>query len=387
MVSESDDPTLAASGPALPSARIYFLLALILALMAGMFIDWAHGRFQLPAEQARVFATWTGLSLAANLAGFAFVPLAHRLRDRVPACRTGIAAWIVVYGGFALSQAVVMVGRSVLGNRWFPEVFTRDASVVAVLNGFMVTMLLFALAERSAAGERDSLDHKARLHRLSEELSHSRVQMVVDDDRIRAEVARMLHGELQTLLLLSWAELGEAMAARAEDRTAGESKLRQVEQWLGQANETLDSGLAGWLSSVEESSDLCAALRQLAASFAPVLSVSVEIDSRMREHRTALPPAAARAALLLVQEALLNALKHARAHEVRVVGESDPAGGFTLRVEDHGRGFGSSRAQRGLGFSVLGKELVAHGGAWKVESSPGRGTCLQVSVPAEGIQA
>ncbi|GEM_PF-4679105 len=355
--------------------------------MAGQFVDWAYGRFQPPAEEARIFATWAGLTLAANLTGFACVSGSRWLCDRFPALRSGAAAWITLYGVFGLSLAALMVGRSVAGHLWLPEIFHVKAATVAALNGFMITMLLFAVAERSAAGERDSLDHKARLLRLSEELTRSKAQMVAEDDRMRAEVARMLHGELQTLLLLSWAELGEGMAQRENDRSAYESKLRQVEQRLGRAAEVLDSGLAGWLGSVDDAGDLFVALEHLVASFAPVLHVRLDMDPRLKEIGTALPPSASRAAFRLVQEALLNALKHARAREVRIVGEPAPEGGIALTVTDDGRGFGAGRVRWGIGFSVLGKELEAHGGNWNVSSSHGRGTCLQVSLPMGRIGA
>lgn len=379
--------TFLAPGPAVPATRLYFLLAVAFALVAGQNVDWAYGRFQPPAEEARVFATWAGLSLVANFAGYGFVPLWQWLRDRVPTIRTGMAAWGAFYGLIGLSQAALMVGRSVGGHLWLPEIFNVRAAVVALLNGFVVNMIVFAVAERVAAWERDSLDHKARLQRLSEELTHSKTQLVAQDDRMRSEVARMLHGELQSLLLVSWAELGEATALREKDRAAYDRKRQNVEGRLDRAIEVLDSGLAGWHGSTDEAGSLFSALDDLVASFASVLHVRLELDPRLKEARASLSSKATRAALRLVQEALLNALKHARAREVRVVGELGPDGGLTLRVEDDGRGFGAGGVRRGLGFSILGKELEAHGGSWIVKSSPGRGTRLMVRLPAGGSGA
>ncbi|MNY68693.1 sensory histidine kinase UhpB [compost metagenome] len=72
---------------------------------------------------------------------------------------------------------------------------------------------------------------------------------------------------------------------------------------------------------------------------------------------------------------------------MRVSGEPAPDGGITLRVTDDGRGFGAGRMRGGIGFTVMGKELEAHGGTWSVSSSPGRGTRLQISLPAGGTGA
>lgn len=370
---------------AVPSARLFFLSALAIAVAAGQQVDWTYGRFQPPAEEARIVATWAGITLVANVLGFAAIPLWRWLCDRAPSLRTGPASWAAFYAVVGLSQVVLMVGRSVVGHFCLPEVFNLRAATSAVFNCLVINLAIFAMAERAAAAERDLLDHKARLQRLSDELMHSSARMVAQDDRMRSEVAHVLHGELQSLLLVSWAELGEAMAQREKDRAAYERKLRNIEARLERAAEVLDSGLAGWMNSVEGTGGLFTALDDLVASFAPVLHVRLELDPCLKE--TELSSQATRAALRLVQEALLNSLKHARAREVRVAGDPGPGGGIALRVEDDGRGFGVGRTRGGLGFSVLGEELEAHGGSWIVNSSPGRGTRLLVRLPAGGTGA
>jgi signal transduction histidine kinase len=78
------------------------------------------------------------------------------------------------------------------------------------------------------------------------------------------------------------------------------------------------------------------------------------------------------------QEVLSNVAKHAAASTVTVV-LSDDARGFTLRVEDDGQGFSTSRS--GLGLRFVRDRAEAIGGSCRVESEPGRGTSVQVWVP------
>jgi signal transduction histidine kinase len=81
------------------------------------------------------------------------------------------------------------------------------------------------------------------------------------------------------------------------------------------------------------------------------------------------------------QEALTNVAKHAAASTVTVV-LSEDAGGYTLRIEDDGRGFHTAACgQRGCGLRFMRERAEAVGGSYRVESTPGRGTNVQVRVP------
>jgi PAS domain S-box-containing protein len=86
----------------------------------------------------------------------------------------------------------------------------------------------------------------------------------------------------------------------------------------------------------------------------------------------------------IAQEALNNALKHARAQSVRIL--LDFQGGET-RVEicDDGCGFEPEGAERGGGLGLRGmrERVEGIGGTLRVESSPGKGTTIRVAVPNE----
>jgi signal transduction histidine kinase len=82
----------------------------------------------------------------------------------------------------------------------------------------------------------------------------------------------------------------------------------------------------------------------------------------------------------LVQEALTNVVKHARASRVRVaVRESD--GELLIEVQDDGAGFDWDGVEHGFGLAGMKERVVLVGGALSIESGE-RGTLVAARLPA-----
>jgi signal transduction histidine kinase len=84
----------------------------------------------------------------------------------------------------------------------------------------------------------------------------------------------------------------------------------------------------------------------------------------------------------VVQEALHNVAKHAQAKNVNIQMDRAEDGSVHLLVEDDGIGF-VQRSTRGQSFGLAGmrERIVGLGGAFKVRSSKGKGTRIEVAVP------
>jgi two-component system NarL family sensor kinase len=84
----------------------------------------------------------------------------------------------------------------------------------------------------------------------------------------------------------------------------------------------------------------------------------------------------------IAQEALSNAGRYARARYVNLTLAQRP-GSVLLTVEDDGVGFDTRRAADGR-YGLLGMNERAHalGGRFRIQSSPGQGTRVEVEVPA-----
>jgi two-component system, NarL family, sensor histidine kinase UhpB len=84
----------------------------------------------------------------------------------------------------------------------------------------------------------------------------------------------------------------------------------------------------------------------------------------------------------IIQESLTNVARHARASFVEVA-LSRADGHVRLRVSDNGRGFDLTTPRRPNSFGLVGLRERAHlvSGRIDVDTAPGRGTVIEVSIP------
>jgi signal transduction histidine kinase len=128
--------------------------------------------------------------------------------------------------------------------------------------------------------------------------------------------------------------------------------------------------------------DLVQRMRSVAFNLFEAEGVRVELNA---------PPSAAiqdvalaadrrRHLLLIFKEALSNISRHARASEVRIDVELAPSR-LSLSIRDTGIGFDPMQESRGHGLSSLRSRADALDAELVIESAPGRGTSITVSVP------
>jgi signal transduction histidine kinase len=84
----------------------------------------------------------------------------------------------------------------------------------------------------------------------------------------------------------------------------------------------------------------------------------------------------------VVQESLSNVTQHAQATEVRIAVARD-GNRLTLRVEDNGIGIGKQARRVGRGIAGMRERASAAGARFAIDSVPGAGTTLSVTVPLE----
>lgn len=83
----------------------------------------------------------------------------------------------------------------------------------------------------------------------------------------------------------------------------------------------------------------------------------------------------------VAQEALSNAARHSGAQRVDVRLARPAGGGVELELDDDGRGFAFEAAERGLGIAGMRERALLVGGELTIESRPGRGTNVRLTVP------
>ena len=85
----------------------------------------------------------------------------------------------------------------------------------------------------------------------------------------------------------------------------------------------------------------------------------------------------------VAQEALSNAARHSGAGRVEVRLRRTDGGDVILEVTDDGRGFAFDETQRGLGIGGMRERALLIGAELAIESRPGHGTTVRLTVPGE----
>ncbi|MES9823012.1 MAG: ATP-binding protein [Candidatus Thiodiazotropha endolucinida] len=96
-------------------------------------------------------------------------------------------------------------------------------------------------------------------------------------------------------------------------------------------------------------------------------------------------------ALRIVQEALANIRKHAKAHTIRVLLRCRSPGSYLILVEDDGVGFEGAVPQGNpgehIGLSIMEERARRVGGELSIESEPGEGTRVELVIRNEKNEA
>ena len=125
---------------------------------------------------------------------------------------------------------------------------------------------------------------------------------------------------------------------------------------------------------------LAAAVTKHAAAFQSREGITVHLDI---EGDGRLPAPCEEALYRIFQEALHNVVKHAKAKTVWValrIGAAETS----LSVRDDGAGFeadGQAAGARTMGLKSMRERVEELGGTFAIESTPGRGTTVQVMAP------
>jgi signal transduction histidine kinase len=89
----------------------------------------------------------------------------------------------------------------------------------------------------------------------------------------------------------------------------------------------------------------------------------------------------------VAQEGLTNVMRHGHATRVRVDLRRGADGELQLKVEDDGCGFDTRRHNRGLGLLGAQERAAALGGSLRIDSQPGNGTRVALTLPADAANA
>jgi signal transduction histidine kinase len=332
---------------------------------------------------------------------FVVLPLLARRRFAFGA---PAALWLVAAGISSIDGKVVpaleamfaggLIAAFLLGN--VPNAAQRRIGLALVLGGaaiivfndpkhvageYLVTPGLFgiawlagfALRERSA--EAESAEGRA-LSAESEREENARRAVFAE----RVRIARELHDVVAHHVSMMGVQAGAARVVIDRDPAKAKDALGAIETSSRQAVGELHR-LLGFLRQDGDADGLApqpgvGQLERLVASMSDTdLAVGITVEGESRP----LPPTVDVSAYRIVQEALTNTLKHARASHAEVHLRYWPDE-LEVEVVDDGRGTGNGAAHRdgGLGLIGMRERAALHGGRLVAETVPGGGFAVRV---------
>jgi PAS domain S-box-containing protein len=210
-----------------------------------------------------------------------------------------------------------------------------------------------------------------------------RTNSAIESERNR--VARDLHdGPVQGVSAASLSLEAALLMIGAGDVDRGVEVLAKVRKELADEADALRALMSGLRPPVLEERGLMPALREAATRFGIEHSVETDLAGTLPRPLSAdLETLAYR----VVQEALTNAAKHARANRVTISVEAT-ATSLRVEVEDDGRGFDSAMMREFLrqgrvGLAGMRERVELANGTFVIRSTPGRGTSIVATLPVD----
>jgi two-component system sensor histidine kinase UhpB len=210
--------------------------------------------------------------------------------------------------------------------------------------------------------------------------------MVEAEELQRRRIAGELHDRVGQNLSALNINLDIALGMLSEPSAQGrpELKLRLADSLalVDGTLQTIENLMAELRPPLLDEYGLAAALDLHVKEFSKRHGVRVEVRDPEELGRS-LRPEAAIALFRIAQESLVNVAKHAEATQVRIV-LAKQDNGAVLSITDDGRGFDvhdrlSHRTRWGV--TTMQERAAAVGGELNLESSPGAGTTVRVTVP------
>jgi PAS domain S-box-containing protein len=221
----------------------------------------------------------------------------------------------------------------------------------------------------------------------------ARGEAVREEERTR--IAREVHDELGSLLValkmdVSWldkrlSEQQQRAAAEAQRmREQMRGKCQNMSRLIERAVVNVGRIITDLRPSILDHQGLWGALQWQAQEFVQSAELQLRWCLEVEEHRV-LPEPMAMAVFRIFQEMLSNVGRHARARtlDVDIV---ERQGWLHLSVEDDGCGAPQQAFESAQAWGIMGmRERARHfGGFIEIDSQPGRGTRMRLSMPLPG---
>jgi signal transduction histidine kinase len=196
----------------------------------------------------------------------------------------------------------------------------------------------------------------------------------------RKSLSRELHDEVGQMLTALGIELANLQSVRISDQSAFSSRVDDAKRLNTEAMRVIRDLAMGLRPSMLDDLGLAPALEWQGREFSrhtgvpAVVTVDGTLDGLPETHRTCI--------YRVVQEALTNCAKHAKAKNVSV-SVNGRGNSVEAIIQDDGIGFNASSRAGGLGLLGIEERVQELDGTMRIISQPRKGATLQVHIPVK----
>ena len=247
--------------------------------------------------------------------------------------------------------------------------------------------LILALAPHAALAL-DNARMFAEIRATKEQLQGFSAKMLSALEQERSRIARELHDHAGQALLALRAELQVLKHYLPLGADQALSQIEHLDRIVLETSRDLRQLAHDLRPPLLSELGLIPALEQYVEDFASRQKIGVVFNVHAHAPELRLPEAIELVCYRVVQEALTNLARHARASQVNIRLKLSP-GWLQMNVVDNGIGFNPRNQTRISGFGLVGmrERVAAVGGEFKIWSRPGQGTRLTVRIPLNEINA
>lgn len=269
------------------------------------------------------------------------------------------------------------------------QLVERDHRMVRMFEGFryesvavVVAMFLCGLALAFAAGlhilrlEGQTMDHLKEVTDAKHELRSLSARLMEIQENERKRISRELHDAVGQVMAGIQFELHGLAVALADSPAPLRGRVDRVRGLVENAVAMVRNMALLLRPSMLDDLGLVAALNWQANEISRSTGVRIEITDALpaelpEEHKVCI--------FRVVQEALTNVCRHARASsvEISVAGRDREV---EVIIRDDGRGF-RVPSPGGLGLLGIEERVESLGGTFTICSEPGKGTTIQAQLP------
>ncbi len=270
-----------------------------------------------------------------------------------------------------INENITKDGRIILCEWYNTPILDENGNLIEVISmGIDVT-------EREKSKE-ELIKSEQKLRALA-----SHLQSVREEER--AAIARELHDELGQILTsvkMNLMMMSKQVIQEDEsfDKKIFENEIQSMNEMIEHSVRRLKKLISELRPEVLDNLGLIPAIEWLVEQFITRSGIRVNFSSRIKN--IDLPKDKQLNIYRIVQESLTNVLRHSNASEIILdISESD--NNICIEIKDNGKGFSPDKLDplHSIGITGMKERALAFGAKLKLESLPGSGTTVLLSVP------